>query len=111
MRRLYIDIETIPDNLAHMPQLDDLEFYTEPEPVKVPGNYKTEKAINNWETNKRPLLEDIAAEKALRQTQEKYEKALPYLEDALSYTEQSKPDGFGGHYPKRFAGQPIKYSQ
>tara|TARA_B100000214_G_scaffold375474_1_gene362014 strand:- start:2875 stop:3357 length:483 start_codon:yes stop_codon:yes gene_type:complete len=42
---------------------------------------------------------------------DKYEKALPYLEDALSYTEQSKPDGFGGHYPKRFAGQPIKYSQ
>ena len=75
MRKLYIDIETIPDNLESMPAVGDLEFYTPAEEVKVPGNYKTEKAIENWEINKRPILEQIADEKAVKQTQEKYEKA------------------------------------
>lgn len=75
MRKLYIDIETIPDNMESMPAVGDLEFYTPAEEVKVPGNYKTEKAIENWEINKRPILEQIAEEKAVRQTQEKYEKA------------------------------------
>ena len=75
MRRLYIDIETIPDNLAHMPHLDDLEFYTEPEVIKQPGNIKRPEKIKEWKLNTLPIKQAIAEEKALRETQEKYEKA------------------------------------
>ena len=39
-----------------------------------------------------------------------FSKAKVFLEDALGYTEHSKPMGFGGHYPMRFKGKPIKYS-
>lgn len=39
-----------------------------------------------------------------------FEKANPYLKEALLYTQQSKStDGYGGHFPLRFARSQIKY--
>ena len=81
MKQLFLDIETIPDNLESMPTSDDLEFYVEAEDPKPPGNYKSQEAVDKWLETKYPELVKKAQDKANEASTKLYED---------SYTKWSK---------------------
>ena len=73
MKQLFIDIETIPNNIESKPDIESLEFYIEAQEPTIPANYKSEASIQNWKQKKYPELKTKSELKAKEQSQKLYD--------------------------------------